>query len=408
MPNYSPERVRFNFRLDLAAALLGATFFAGAFMPVLVRRMGGSEIDVALVMASGPIGHMLAPLPAYLYHRFNAAKVLALVGLVAKLVFVAALFFATTPQLLALAWVAFNVVLLSAISANTTLIRGMYPDEERARAMARVRMSANVVAMGSVIAGGALLELTDSPTKILAVSALVSLAAPLFLLFLRYEDHHQRAPMLSPLRLGGVALQDTAFRSYLLATTFIGFGNAMGATVYPILLVDRFNAPTILVGAMAAVQCAALVAGFHFWGGRIDRGSTVALVGRNALLMMLLPIVYLVAPSAPFLLLGSVIAGWTMACADLALHTSMIELAGPRAGNYMAAQSFVLGVRATMAPFVASALLITVGPAVALVVVVVCVATGALLVGRVRPAARTERLRVPGETFAETAEAFAD
>lgn len=375
-------------------------FFAGSFMPVLVRRMGGSEIDVALVMASGPIGHIIAPLPGYLYNRWEPAKVLATVGVAARLVFILSLLFATSAVSLSLAWVAFNVVALSAIASSTVLVQRIYPDEQRGQAMARVRMLANLVGMGSVLVGGALLEVADV-RLVLGSAGLVTLAAPLFLLLMRYRVAGETRPMPSPIRLGAVALQDTAFRRYLLATTFIGFGNAMGGTVYPILLVDKFNAPTVLVGILAAAQSAATIGGYHFWGRRIDRGSTVALLRGNALLMLLLPLTYLVAPSAPFLLAGAVIAGVTNAMADLAFFTSMIELAGSRAGYYMAAQSFVLGVRATLGPFVASALLIAVGAPIALVVVIVCLGCGALLVRGVRPAARTEALRVPAEAFAD-------
>src|SRR5439155_1091211 len=109
----------------------------------------------------------------------------------------------------------------------------IYPDEQRGQAMARVRMFANLVGMGSVIAGGALLEIADV-RSVLGASALISFAAPLFLMFMRYEIDRDRRPMPSPIRLGSVALQDTAFRRYLVATTFIGFGNAMGGTAYPI------------------------------------------------------------------------------------------------------------------------------------------------------------------------------
>ena len=394
------QRVRHNFRLDLACAAIGSMFFAGSFMPVLVRRMGGSEIEVALVLASGPIGHILAPLPGYLYSRFPPSKVLAGVGIAARLVFLAGLLLATSAISLSLAWVAFNIVALSGIASSTVLVQKIYPDEERGQAMARVRMLGNLVGMGSVIVGGALLEVGDMRV-VLAVSALVSFAAPLFLTFMRYHHDPNRAPMPSPIRLGSVALQDTTFRQYLIATTFIGFGNAMGGTAYPIMLVDKFNAPTVLVGIMAAVQSAATIAGYHFWGRRIDRGSTVALLRGNTLMMVLLPLTYLVAPSAPFLLIGAVVAGVTNAMADLAFFTSMIELAGNRAGYYMAAQSFVLGIRATLGPFVASALLITVGAPITLVAVVACLLCGALLIRGIRPAARTEALRVPAEAFAD-------
>ena len=396
------EPLRRNFRLDLVAGMLGATFFAGSFMPVLVRRMGGSELEVALVMASGPIGHILAPLPGYLYARLQPARVVAATNVGARLVFLAGLLVATSAFSLALAWVVFNVVALSSIASATRLVQSIYPDEQRGTAMARVRMMANLVGMGSTLAGGALLSV-DDPRLVLALATLVTLVAPLPLLFMRYA-HVAPAVMLSPVRLGSVALRDTAFRHYLVATTFIGFGNAMGGTVYPILLVDKFDAPATLVGLMAATQAAATIAGYHFWGRRIDRGSTVVLVRGNALLMTLLPLTYLVAPNASFLLVGSLVAGVTAAMMELAFFTSVIELAGSRADQYMAAQSFVLGVRATLAPFVACAAMVAFGPPATLVGVVACLVAGAYLARGMRPAARTERLARP----ALPSEAFAD
>jgi MFS family permease len=281
------------------------------------------------------------------------------------------------------------------------MVQSIYPDEQRGVAMSRVRMMANLVGIGSTLAGGAFL-MVDDPRAVLALATLVSFGAPFFFLFMRY-DHVARPVMLSPIRLGSLAVRDTAFRNYLIATTFIGFGNAMGGTVYPILLVDRFNAPATLVGLMAATQAVATIAGFQFWGRRIDRGSSVVLLRSNALVMMLLPLTYLVAPNAIFLLVGSVVAGVTAAMMELSFFTSIIELAGTRVEQYMAAQSFILGVRATLAPFVACALMLALGTPLTLVAVVACLAIGAYLARGVRAAARTERL-----SHQHSSEAFAD
>ena len=53
-PNWLPSRVRRNFRIDLFSALGAGAFVSVliAFMPVVVRRMGGSTTDVAIVVAA--------------------------------------------------------------------------------------------------------------------------------------------------------------------------------------------------------------------------------------------------------------------------------------------------------------------------------------------------------------------
>lgn len=399
--NHAPDRVRFNFRLDLLTGVIGALFFVGAFMPVVVRRMGGSEFDVALVMAAGPIGHIVSPFLAYLLYPFATTRVLAITGLLAKLIFLGGLVFSTTPLFLALSWVLFFIVGLAGVGASTTLMQGIYPDHQRGTAMARVRICANLVGIAAALAGGALLESSDDPLGLFAVAGIISLVGPAFLLLMRYEDGSHRPPMASPLRLGGIAFRDGAFRSYLVATTVLGFGNAMGATAYPLMLVDKFDASNAFVGTLAAIQSAATMAGYWFWGRRIDRESSTALTATNAVYMIALPLAYLLAPSLPLLVPAAIIAGLTVACADLTFHTNMIQLAPPgRAGEYMAAQSFVLGVRATVAPFVASALLVATNATFTLLVVLTCVAAGAILlrVQPARPAPKTEPI------FAEAAD----
>ena len=55
-PNWVPSRVRRNFKIDVFSAV-GAGIFVSvlvAFMPVVVRRMGGTPTDVAIVAVAHP------------------------------------------------------------------------------------------------------------------------------------------------------------------------------------------------------------------------------------------------------------------------------------------------------------------------------------------------------------------
>jgi hypothetical protein len=69
--NLAPDRVRFNFQMDLVAGLFAGVFFGFVvpFMPIVVRRMGGTVLDVSLVMAAPFIGHLAAPLFVYAQAR---------------------------------------------------------------------------------------------------------------------------------------------------------------------------------------------------------------------------------------------------------------------------------------------------------------------------------------------------
>ena len=78
-PNWIPSRVRQNFRIDVFGAICAGTFVSVlvTFMPVVVRRMGGSTSDVAIVIAAPFVGHLLAPLFGYLLAHVPPVRVVA-------------------------------------------------------------------------------------------------------------------------------------------------------------------------------------------------------------------------------------------------------------------------------------------------------------------------------------------
>jgi hypothetical protein len=78
----------------------------------------------------------------------------------------------------------------------------------------------------------------------------------------------------------------------------------------------------------------------------------------NTALVLLMPLGYLMAPSTGFLIPVAIVAGITNAGGDITFFTNIVQLAPPgRVGDYAVAQSSLMGVRGTIAPFAASALL---------------------------------------------------
>ncbi len=380
--NLVPERVRANFRIDLVSAVLGALMFAFVvpFMPVIVRRAGGSELEVALVIAGAFIGHLCSPIGAYLLARYPLVPAIALTGNLGRVVFVVGALLASTPLVLTLAFVVFWVFVLSNVAAYTTLMQRIYPNDQRATAMGRVRIGANLTGLVASLVGGVILQIAADPVRVLAAAAAVSLAGNVIFLRIRHEEPAVRPRMASPLSLLPMVRADPAYLRYLVAWTVLGTGNLIGATLYPLLLVDRFDAPNAFVGVYTAVGAGATMLGYWWWGSRIDRGSSIRLTLANSSLLLGMPLVYLLAPSTPYLLIAALIAGFTMGGGDLTFFTNVVQLAPKgKAADYMAAQSFVLGLRGTIAPFVAMALLLATSATFALVVVLITIATGLLL-----------------------------
>src|SRR3989442_5219036 len=140
--NWAPARVRRNFRIDTFSAICGGVYIAVlvTFMPIVVRRLGGSTTDVAIVIAAPFGGHLLSPISAYLLMGFPQVRVVAGTVTVARATFLAGVLVAATPLMLAVTTVVTFVISVANISAYTALMHGIYPDRERAQAMANVRI----------------------------------------------------------------------------------------------------------------------------------------------------------------------------------------------------------------------------------------------------------------------------
>lgn len=376
------DRVRRNFRVDLTSAIFGAALygFVVPFMPIVVRRQGGSEFEVSLVVAAAFIGHVAAPLGAYLLSGLPSVRTIAAMSLLSRCAFLVGLLITPTPLLLAACYVLFWILGLSTIACYTAVMQAIYPSEQRATAMGRVRVGASVGGILVALAGGALIELTGDARHVLGAAVAVSLAGAIAFAFIRHDDRSSPPRMRSPLRLAPMALADRTFRSYLAAFTVLGFGNLMGATLYPLLLVDRFNASSSFIGIYTATSAAATMLGYLFWGRRIDRTSSITVTTWHSALLVALPLTYLLAPAPLYLLPAAAIAGFTLAGGDLTFFTNMVELAPPgRAPDYVNAQSFVLGARGAIAPFAASALLLATNATTLLVIVLALIAGGVVL-----------------------------
>ncbi len=382
--NWHPARVRRNFRIDLFGGIGAGAFVAVliAFMPIVVRRMGGSTTDVAIVVAGPFIGNLCAPLFSYLLAHLPPVRVVASTSALARVVFGLSVLIAATPVALAITSVAFWVMTVANISAYTALMGGIYPDRERASAMGYVRVGASVAGIASAAVAGGLIDVVPAQW-VFAAAALVSLPGSLAFFAVRYDGP------AAPARPSAGAIarsvwSDTRYRKLLLAFTIFGTGNLMNFAVFPIMLVDHFDVSNAFVGTLAVVQSATQIVAYPLIGRFIDRGSTLHQTLYAVLLSLLVPIGYVVAPTSWALLPVAVIIGIAVSSGELTAYTNIVHLAPrERLGHYAAAQAFLLGARGTAAPFLASALLAVVEPRVVLVIGASLMAVGAGVVAAV-------------------------
>lgn len=375
---HSPEIVRRNFRIDVFSAICAGIYVSVlvAFMPVVVRRMGGSTFDVALVVAGPFIGHLLSPLGIYLLSGLPPVRVVASVQTTARAIFLAGALVATTPLMLAMTTLAFWVVTIANIAAYTTVMAAIYPGGERAQAMGKVRIGAAVAGIASAAVAGIAIDAVPAQL-VFATVALISLPGGIAFFWIRDERRTEVAQRRPMHHIAREVWSDRRYRRLLIANTVFGLGNLMNGTVVPLMLVDQFDAPNAFVGGMAALSALTSVGAYLVWGRLIDRGSSLQLSAYNAALLLAVPLTYLVAPSYWFLVPLAVLLGIVNASFEITFHTNVVQAAPPgRVLDYATAQSFILGIRGTIAPFLASFLLGIVEPRVVLLVILTFMLAG--------------------------------
>ncbi len=357
--NYLPARVRSNFRIDVFSAV-GAGVFVSvlvAFMPVVVRRMGGSATDVAIVICAPFIGHLLAPFFTYLLAHLAPVKVVAGTSTLARSLFLIGMLVATTPLMLALTTVTFWIITISNVAAYTALMRGIYPTSDRAHVMGKVRVGASLAGIVAAALAGLYIDLVPAQW-VFAAAALVSLPGSVAFFKIDHTSVGGFGTRRPALEIARDVWSDRRYRRLMLSFLIFGWGNLMNFAVFPIMLVDHFNAPNTFVGILSAAQSATMIGAYVVVGRLIDRGSSLRQTFIGTLLVLLVPIGYLVAPSYWFLLPVALVAGIAQASGELTYHTNVVHMAPrERLAEYAAAQSLLLGIRGSIAPFAASALL---------------------------------------------------
>lgn len=382
--NWSAERVRANFRLDAFSGLMAGVYIGiiAAFLPVVVRRMGGSTTDVAVVVAGPFVGHLFSPVFGYLLARYAPVRITAVTAVAGRVVFLAGVLVVTTPFALALVSVTMWVISVANLASYAMLMQGIYPDSERASAMGKVRIGVSIASITSATLAGMFIDQVPA-TVVFAVAAAIAIPGGIAFGFIKHDPPAIPPVRRRPSQIARDVWGDRRYRRLLLSFTIFGFGNLMNAALYPILLVDHFNAPNSFVGYMTALQWGAAIVAYYVWGRFIDRGSSLRLTVINTAIVLLMPLGYLLAPNMYFLLPVAVVAGVTNAGGDITFFTNVVQLAPrDRIGDYAVAQSSLMGMRGTIAPFAASALLASLSPQTVMVFAIGLMVAGLVIMDR--------------------------
>jgi MFS family permease len=375
--------VRHNFRWDMVSSVGAGLFtvFTLTFVPVVARRAGADEFVISCILAAQFAGSMLAIFSGHVLPRANRHAVATAMIAVGRGLFLLALVTAGPWPLVGMVlghWIV--VALVTPVMFE--VLRDIYPPRQRGRLLGLTRLGlTGSMTIGSLVAG-LLLDLIG-PNLLLPLGALFGIIGALA--WSRLQGGAGTAT--PPLGLGsvlGILGRDRRFAVFAGGLTVWGLGLLVPGALYPLLLVDRFQATYSEIGTLGLITSATWLLGYLFWGGRIDRWSPVRVVALSFAGLALLPLAYLLSPNVWWLVPGVAAQGFASAGIDLGMINIQMRLAPrDRLPEYASLLTSIAGARGLIAPFLGAALASTVlGPNGVLVLAALMTVAGAIILGR--------------------------
>ncbi len=355
------------YRWDALAGLLGGIYM-GAIFPFVMRiaraDLHASRLEISLLTAAPFIGSLLAPLWAR--QMVGRSK---MPFCVYSWTFARALFFGMF--LVTHAWQFVLLIgtaqIIGSISgpAYTALMKDIYPDEERGRAMGLVRVGAYSALFVVSFLAGHLLD-AGVPFKVLfPIAACIGIGGAWC--FSRVPVRETVAPAEPQKPVSAIAFwldtvailrHNRGFRWFAASVMAYGFGNLVAFTLYPLYQVDRLNITNTQVATLTNAASVSSIVAFMYWGRFMDRHGALWTALVNILIQCVMPIIYFFSGEWWHLIPAAVAQGVAGAGIELAYLNVILTLSEEgKEAQYQALHSMLLGIRGTVAPFVAVPLL---------------------------------------------------
>lgn len=388
-----PSDLRRNFLLDLSAGLLIGVFVAitGSFAPVVARRLGASPFLMAVITAAPYAGNLSTALAAYALQDKPKMPYMVWAWSISRGLFLL-LFFVAAPEPFVLIIVAYWVISSLPIPGYAQVMRQIYPDAYRGRAMAYVRIAMTACITALTPVAGWLLDIIGY-RYLFPIAGIFGVLSGLIFGRIRLREiiSKDRRSFLS---IWHPLLNDQDFRNYSLAFFVYGFGNLLIVPLVPIFLVDELYLNYSQVGLLGMINALFWTVFYAVWGRGIDRRGALWTLRVNFFLTLFVPLGFFLAKDIWLVAIAYVFSGITMAGVDLGWINGIMHLTSKeRVGDYTALHSSLLGIRGLIAPFLGTLLmnLNWLGLRGVFLISTILIVAGWALILRVGPKARPQR-----------------
>lgn len=383
-----PSEIRRSYNTDFLSGIfsglsLGLT---APFFAVIGRRIGATPTQIAFMTAAPFVSAFFALYWAHLAERTTKKRHIFYAGMFSRAFLFGMLFiFAPLPFVVIVFISQFLTSLI--IPAYAGMMNEIYPDEHRGKAMGYVRVGALCAMMIATYFGGRWLDAGSFVYRwVFPLGAIFGMAASYT--FWKIEVAEKRAaPSEARFDIAGawrIFKGNSFYRKFELSYFIFGFGNLMSIPIYPLFAVDVLKLSNFTVGKLAAFSSIMSMVGMIFWGRQIDKKGPFRLMGRNLLLIALIPALYCISRDVSTLYIANFFLGISFAGLELLMIATIIGISQrTNVPRYMACHTTLMGIRGSIAPFAGIALAHVIGLRGVFLVSTILIIIGGISVMRV-------------------------
>jgi MFS family permease len=378
-----PPVVRRALKVDMSAALLFTLFtgFTGPFQGIILRReLGATPLQLSVLASAGAAFGLLSLVWVRLLHGRRPLVFAVWPGFLARSLFLLVPFVQSAWSFVAIL-VATNLLASVAEPANASVVQHVYPQPQRGRALATVRLVAGVLAVLLALVAGYILNVF-SYRVVFPLAALAGMAASLRYWKMPVPRDATETPCERPGLKAAVAVlrEDSRFRRLLAAHFVFGVGVWLQTPANPIMLHDVLRASTSQIGVFVAIGAVAGMLANGSWGRVVDRFSSVVALRAVYTIGAMTPIVLSLA-GTPWVMMITAATEAVMATGlDTVWTLTLIESAGGRrTAQYVGISATLAGIRGVAAPLVSGLVIEYVGVHAVYLMASVCMASAVIM-----------------------------
>ena len=324
------------------------------FAPVIGRRMGATSLEVAVITASPTACFLLTLFWAKLCRDSKKVSWVVFPTLFARSLYLS-VFFIKTPLFFTVVVVCAAVLESMAMPAYSSVMKEVYHEDYRGKAMGYVRFFCNMSTVLASFAGGYLLDMGNGTFYKFIFPAGAACGMTSSILFKKIKI--RRETKLGKVEPMAVILREFSKNNHLkyftLSFFIAGFGYLIGVPLYPLFQVDELSLSNTTIGYLGSLMALSGSISFFFWGHLIDRYKPLPLLKVIMPIAVTIPFSYAVSSGIYPVFFASFVSGVIMNGWDLCWYNHIIrEVRREHTSGVFGIQYSLIGIRGLTAPFI--------------------------------------------------------